>query len=398
MELRSTAMELLPLVCLCLLTWSGTTFADGNDPGVIRVVVFEDDDAVLPCSFGSVNIEHQVFDWKKDGQEVFIYDSGRTYGDGLSGQDKQFEGRVEHFPDLLKSGNASIVIRRTEVTDSGSYTCDSVQNGVSTTQSRIELIVDPVLIEGRPLILAAAPEPYVTILDQTNDRALLQCEVRGIFLKPEVEWQDSSGNILPAEEPQVSERGGRYSLQTTVTKTDRYRCVVTQEEINHQVHSETFVFMNGAAPKPRIKTINETKDWVLLQCEVQGAFPKPEVQWQDSSGNILPAEEPQVSERGGRYDITLQTTVTETDTYRCVATQEEINHQTFDEALVRVYVSECKTGWIVRTSLGILLIVVCVLTVLKANGCFNCNKDPPTKTRVPTEDSSHSEQQLDQGS
>ncbi|GLD74508.1 CD276 antigen-like isoform X1 [Lates japonicus] len=224
-------MELLPL-CVCLLTWSETTFADGND--VIKKVVFEDNEAVLPCSFGSENIENQIFDWKKDGQDVFLYDRGRTYGNGLSGQHEQFKGRVEHFQDLLKSGNASIVIRPTKVTDSGNYTCVSVQNGVSTTRSRIELIV------------GAAPEPSVTSLQTTKDWSLLQCVVRGASPKPEVVWQDSSGHNLTAKE-QVTDRGGRYdvTLHTTVTKTGNYTCVATQEEINHWTAAWIHVYISG---------------------------------------------------------------------------------------------------------------------------------------------------------
>ena len=97
------------------------------------------------------------------------------------------------------------------------------------------------------MFTAASPEPYITTLNETKDWSLLQCEVRGASPEPKVEWQDSSGNILPAEEPQVSERGGRYyvTIKTTVTKTGSYRCVVTQEELYHQTSAETFVFING---------------------------------------------------------------------------------------------------------------------------------------------------------
>ena len=54
-------------------------------------------------------------------------------------------------------------------------------------------------------------------------------------------------------------------------------------------------------------------------------FQKPDVQWQNRAGDLVPAEEPRVSERGGSYDIILQTTVNKTDHYRCVATQKEID-------------------------------------------------------------------------
>ncbi|XP_026163057.1 butyrophilin-like protein 1 isoform X3 [Mastacembelus armatus] len=355
-------MELLPVVCLCLLTWSGTTFAAGNGPDVIKMVVKEGDDAILSCSLSPrENIVQKLFDWKRDGQkEVFLYDAGVHYNNGRTGQDEQFRGRVSHFPDQLQFGDASIVIRNTKVTDSGNYTCD-FPRPQPIRRGLIELVV------------GAAPEPSVTILEQTNDGVLLQCVVKGASPKPQLQWQDSGGNMVPAKDPQVTDRGGSYDiiLQTTVTKTDHYRCVATQEEINHQVHAEIHVYNNGAAPKPSVTILEQTHDGVLLQCEVQGASPKPQLQWQDSGGNMVPAKDPQVTDRGGSYDIILQTTVTKTDHYRCVATQEEINHQVYAETLVNVTVFP--TGWVVGAVIGTLFVVGVVLAVLGARGCIRCN-------------------------
>lgn len=85
----------------------------------------EGDDAILPCSFNPVqDIAGKVFDWKKDKEkEVFLFSDGPKYNEGRSGQDQQFSGRVTHFPDELKYGNASIKIRSATVADSGNYTC-----------------------------------------------------------------------------------------------------------------------------------------------------------------------------------------------------------------------------------------------------------------------------------
>ncbi|KAI3369833.1 hypothetical protein L3Q82_024411 [Scortum barcoo] len=170
-----TAMELLPLVCLCLLTCSAAASADGNEP--VKVIVMEDSDAILPCSLGSgENIESRLFDWRKDYQkdgskDVFMYDGKKQ--------------------DLLRQ--------------------------------------------------SAAPEPYVTII-KTDHGALLQCFVRGASPKPQLQWQDSDGNLVPAKDPQEEKRGGSYNiiLQATVTKTETYRCVVTQKEINHQTQAEIY--------------------------------------------------------------------------------------------------------------------------------------------------------------
>ena len=97
-------------------------------------------------------------------------------------------------------------------------------------------------------MFTGASKPFITtILDQAKGQLLLQCEVREAYPEPKVEWKNSSGNILPAEEPQVSESGGRYNvtLNITVTETGRYRCEVTQREINHHTSAETTVDIIG---------------------------------------------------------------------------------------------------------------------------------------------------------
>ncbi|CAK6984565.1 butyrophilin-like protein 1 isoform X2 [Scomber scombrus] len=226
-------MELLPLVCVSLLTWSGTTFAAENEPKVITVE--EGKDVILHCSLSTEDITLKLFEWKKDGQRrVYLYD-GSLHHDFIRGQDPQFIGRVSHFPDELKSGNASITIKSTKVADSGNYTCEFPD------------LQPEQIFHIKLVVVGAAPEPSITILDETKEGVLLQCAVRGVYPKPEVEWQDSEGKIIPAEDPQVSERGGRFDviLRTTVNKASRFRCVATQKEISHTIHAETYVPFKG---------------------------------------------------------------------------------------------------------------------------------------------------------
>ncbi|XP_049442586.1 CD276 antigen-like isoform X2 [Epinephelus fuscoguttatus] len=227
----------LDLLCFCLLCFTGKTLCDEKGPAAIKVLVSEGSDVTLPCSLSTKeNIEQKLFVWRKhDGMMgVFMYDKGLHHNNGGSGQDEQFKGRVFHFQDELKHGNASIIIRNTKMADSGDYTCvfPFVQR---REKSHVMLVV------------VSSPKPSVTVLDATDDGVQLQCEVHGASPKPEVEWKDSDGNILPAEETQVTDRGGSYDiiLQTTVTKTDCYHCVVTQEEINHQIHTEIPVYIIG---------------------------------------------------------------------------------------------------------------------------------------------------------
>ncbi|XP_062270917.1 V-set domain-containing T-cell activation inhibitor 1-like [Scomber scombrus] len=89
------------------------------------IKVDEGRDVTLPCSLSSrQDITPEMFEWKKDGRQVFLYDAGDHSDNVNTGQDQQFRGRVEHFPDKLKSGDASITIRNTNVADTGDYTCE----------------------------------------------------------------------------------------------------------------------------------------------------------------------------------------------------------------------------------------------------------------------------------
>ncbi|XP_040914268.1 butyrophilin-like protein 10 [Toxotes jaculatrix] len=226
-------MVLLQFVCLWVLTQSGTMFAAEDGPKIISVM--EGSDVTLPC-FLSTNksIVGQRFEWRKDGQkDVFLYEGGLHFNNGIVGQDQQFKGRVSHFEEELSHGDASITIRDITVADSGNYTCHFIS--LQSQTFHIELLV------------VSAPMPIIRILGETKNGALLQCAVLGAFPRPSVQWKDGAGNILPAEEALVSERGGKYNiiLQSTVSKTDFYRCAVTQEEISHQIYLETFVHVCG---------------------------------------------------------------------------------------------------------------------------------------------------------
>ncbi|XP_005456505.1 butyrophilin-like protein 1 isoform X2 [Oreochromis niloticus] len=234
------------LLCLDVLILSAS--AEGSR---IKVVVLERSDAILPCSLSTKeNIVQKLFNWRKvdpNKQEVFRYDGGLHYYNGLPGQDEHFSGRVSHFPLELQFGNASIMIKNTVVNDSGVYTCDFPRLQQKQTFS-IELVVEPVMRDRSGKIPGAAPKPLVQILKTTKDQARLKCEVRGAFPKPKVEWRDSNGNILPAEE-QVSQTGERYdiTLFTTVTRTNSniFLCVATQEEISHVTKHELYVAFCG---------------------------------------------------------------------------------------------------------------------------------------------------------
>ncbi|CAI5686574.1 unnamed protein product [Oreochromis niloticus] len=227
----SADMELLLFLSFCFLTLSGLTFGAESGTPVARVTVREDDDVILPCSLDTnENIESMLFDWVKEEprKEVFMYRNRNHYNNGLPGQDVEFKGRVSHFPEELKYGNASIKLKQTRVEDNGTYTCIFPDIKPSEKIFRIELVV------------GAAPEPYVTIL---KEKGLLQCKVPGASPKPTVEWRDSDNKTLLSKTVQDEEEQGRFHIivQTTVTEPGCYHCVATQMEKWHRISSEICV-------------------------------------------------------------------------------------------------------------------------------------------------------------
>ena len=81
------------------------------------------------------------------------------------------------------------------------------------------------------MFTGALSEPSVRILDEKDDKVLLQCEVQGTLPKPTVVWQTLRGEILPSMKTEVTEEDGSYSiiLETTVTRGSFYYCFANLE-------------------------------------------------------------------------------------------------------------------------------------------------------------------------
>uniref|UniRef100_A0A8C9ZR71 Ig-like domain-containing protein n=1 Tax=Sander lucioperca TaxID=283035 RepID=A0A8C9ZR71_SANLU len=385
---------LLDLLCLCLLCLTGKTLCDKIGPAVITVE--GGTDVMLPCSLSTKeDIEFKLFDWRKVAQkddglkEVFLYDGGSHYNNGLYGQSEEFKGRVSHLQDELKHGNASIIIRNTKLSDSGVYTC-YFPRLQPPQKFYIKLVVQPKVItmkEDSDVMLPCSLSTEENIESKFFDWKKVAQKDDGL---KEVFLYDSGIHYNNGLDGQSEEFKGRVShfqdelkhgnasiiiRNTKISDIGEYTCAFPRLQPPQTFYIELVV---GSAPKPSITSLKETKDWRLLQCEVHGD-PKPEVEWQDSDGNILNAEKPQVTIKRGLFSITLNTTVTKSDRYRCVATQEKISHQVSAETDVYIHGSGLSTGWNIALVLLLLLLLVAgVLAVLVYKGCItlNCNKGP----------------------
>ncbi|XP_029358459.1 butyrophilin subfamily 3 member A2-like isoform X2 [Echeneis naucrates] len=147
---------------------------------------------------------------------------------------------------------------------------------------------------------------------------------------------------------------------TTMADSGNYTCNFPKLPQGQKTfHVELVV---AVSPKPLISIGDITGVGVELKCRVGGAFPKPTLQWLDGDRNPLPAKGPLVLERGGCYNVTLQTVVTSPQQFCCVSKQANIvveaqfslPKELFDRG--RVYM------WI---PLGSFLVVATVLALVQ---------------------------------
>ncbi|CAL8385778.1 unnamed protein product [Gadus morhua 'NCC'] len=221
-----------------------------------EVFTREGEDAILPCGLGSpVNLKDEVFDWKKEQQEVFFYEKGMDYNNGKRGQDPQFGGRVGLLPGGLQAGNASVVLSSVTEADGGVYKCIFPPLGPTRL---IRLTVERVPDDAPPNIRNAVVEPRLRLevveAPPSSGSVRLSCFSRGGQQQPSgLEWQTPNGTVIPAEEAPPaasSDSDGCYSISQTVKVTEpgNYTCLARQQGVHPAVRGTIQVF--GRAPLP----------------------------------------------------------------------------------------------------------------------------------------------------
>ncbi|XP_053267080.1 butyrophilin subfamily 1 member A1 [Pleuronectes platessa] len=176
--------------------------------------------------------------------------------------------------------------------------------------------------EGNDVILPCSPRPNVnieeTVFDwKRNNKEVFLFDNSNYFGNGRADQdQDFKGRVSHFAEELKHGKASILLRDTRITDSGNYTCIFPHLEPEQTYRIELVV---GAATTPYVKIRNVTGDGVLLECLVPGAHPEPQVEWQTSDGSVVPAEEPQVSPRGHRFDVLLLTTVKKTTTnmYRC---------------------------------------------------------------------------------
>ncbi|CAL8322550.1 unnamed protein product [Boreogadus saida] len=207
----------------------------------------------------------EVFDWKKEQQEVFFYEKAKDYNNqGREGQDPQFVGRVRLLPGGLQAGKASMILSSVTQADSGVHKCilllptrqtDPADSrvlgrgvGVGSRPGQrgrcwVRVLGRGVGVGSRPGQRAVEPQlrPEVEEASPSSGWVRLSCLSSGGQPQPSgLEWQTPNGTVIPAEEapPAASSDGdGRYSISQTVEVTEpgNYTCLARQQGVHPAV-------------------------------------------------------------------------------------------------------------------------------------------------------------------
>ncbi|XP_036400402.1 CD276 antigen-like [Megalops cyprinoides] len=206
----------------------------------LPVVALYGQDVVLNCSFSpatpfnlsDLSIFWQLTDTKRS---VHSFWDGR---DQLTDQGEGFANRTSLFPAELRSGNASLLLRRVRVADDGSFTCFVRIEGYSSAAL---------------LVQVAAPysKPQVTSEPDSNlrpgDEVSLSCVAYGGYPQAQVLWQDGAGRNLTdnVTVSQVANEEGLFNvhsvLRVVAEPNSIYNCRLTNPLLGDEGHASATI-------------------------------------------------------------------------------------------------------------------------------------------------------------
>ncbi|XP_059055424.1 peroxidasin [Achroia grisella] len=208
------------------------------------------------------------------------------------------------------ASNGSIIIRKVQESDAGSYSCQAENiNGKITASADLEVIVAPTFL--------TVPRPKNAIL---GEKIEFKCTAQG-FPKPVITW---FRNTLPLPESDnyvlKNENQIFIILEVTIDDEGLYHCKAQNTEGIIEASAELKVDEINSIP-PRITVQPEDTDAfkgtsIQMPCEVEGE-PPASIEWRKDGSRVRP---------DGRIAITIfgsliinNVSVTDTGLYECSA-------------------------------------------------------------------------------
>ncbi|XP_039358258.1 butyrophilin subfamily 1 member A1-like [Mauremys reevesii] len=190
-----------------------------------------DGEAVLPCHLSPrISAENMEVRWFRSQFSAIVH--LYRYGQDQYGQQMpEYRGRTELLKDDITNGRVSLRIHDIRPSDDGQYTCFFKSN-VSYEEALLELQV-----------AGLGSAPAISVEGHQDGGIRVVCRSAGWYPKPEAQWRDPQGQVLPSASEKISpEANGLFQAEIVTVLTEesnqKVSCSVRNPRLNQERESE----------------------------------------------------------------------------------------------------------------------------------------------------------------
>ncbi|XP_067399292.1 CD276 antigen isoform X3 [Emydura macquarii macquarii] len=197
-------------------------------------------DAVLHCSFAphaNFSLAELSLIWQLTDTKRLVH-SFAGGQDQLADQGSGYANRTALFYDQLPRGNVSLLLRRVQISDEGSFTCFVRVQDYSSAAVTLQ-------------VAAAYSKPNLNLEPNKNlkpgDLVTVTCHTFHGYPEAVVLWQDGQGNNITENvtTSQVANEEGRFDvqsvLQVVLEPNSTYSCLVRNPLLQQETHASVTI-------------------------------------------------------------------------------------------------------------------------------------------------------------
>ncbi|KAF7237780.1 hypothetical protein EYD10_15527 [Varanus komodoensis] len=204
------------------------------------VVALFGHDATLPCSFSpdaNVSLDDLSLIWQLTDTKRLVHSfaGGR---DQLANQRSDYANRTALFHDQLLRGNVSLLLRRVQIADEGSFTCFVRVREYSSAAVVL-------------LVAAFYSKPNLNLEPNKNlkpgDLVTVTCHTFSGYPEATVVWRDGHGNNITENitTSQVANEEGLFDvrsvLRVVLERNSTYSCLVRNPLLQQETHASVTI-------------------------------------------------------------------------------------------------------------------------------------------------------------
>ncbi|XP_073475180.1 CD276 antigen isoform X1 [Aquarana catesbeiana] len=198
-----------------------------------------DEDVILPCWFTppvGFSVQNLSLFWKLTSlQQVHAFTLGQEQ---LENQEPNFINRTQLFLSKLPEGNMSLLLRKVQLSDEGTYTCFVNVGNYSSAAVSLQVAASFT----KPILHLEPSEGL-----KPGDHVTVTCHTYRGYPEAEILWQDGKGQNLTENitTSQVANEEGLFRVQSSVhvilETSDTYTCLVYNPILQVVTHASLSV-------------------------------------------------------------------------------------------------------------------------------------------------------------